>query len=595
MKDVLRKRKIEIGIVLFTIVWGILHAWFVYATGLTRLSVDQNSHLNIARLLSDSLTPGISQLGFWPPLLHIILAPFTAITPLFTSGLAGSFALVPILAAGSLCAYKIVKEFYPYEIPAIGAAALFITNPYILYYSVTPMTESLFIVSLLAVSFFLIRWIKEGKFGSLVYLGIFVALAGLARFEGFLLIPIVLTFVVLKLIRARKKYSEIEAISILFGLIATLGLGFTFIYGIAYGNGPLEFMSGQWSASSQQASLFLPTFGDIGMSLLYMFEASKLMFGPIMVPITITSAMLLVLLLSNTNRFLPFLGALTVLVSPFVFDVLALTQGSAVLYLDHLAPFDGYFNERYGLYWYGFAVLAPMLVLGLAMGRMTGILKISRYGFGTLVFVLLVGANLIFLNVTAYTDNYAIQRGSAVSTLPADQKDLAIVLGQKYDGGKIFITRALQNYVTIEAGIPLKNYIHESNDEYYAQALGAPWFYARWVIMYNPKIEGIEDWRRESERISQAWAHSENFHHAYELVYENKSERLYRLRDDVVVQVASLYGIDPALIPSLNEDIIYWDQAEFYETLQDGVSSYWDARAAREQQIATARIMNRKN
>src|SRR3990167_3902627 len=80
------------------LVIGSLYAWYVYELGFTLFLVDQNAHLNISRLIIDSLTPGISQIGFWPPLLHILMIPFSFIDVLYQSGImsiwsGGAFSL----------------------------------------------------------------------------------------------------------------------------------------------------------------------------------------------------------------------------------------------------------------------------------------------------------------------------------------------------------------------------------------------------------------------------------------------------------------------------------------------------------------------
>src|SRR6266851_1529473 len=52
---------------------------------------DAESHLNIAKRVVDSLTPGFAQLGgIWLPLPHLLLAPFVLFNYLWRTGLAGS-------------------------------------------------------------------------------------------------------------------------------------------------------------------------------------------------------------------------------------------------------------------------------------------------------------------------------------------------------------------------------------------------------------------------------------------------------------------------------------------------------------------------
>lgn len=536
-----------------------LFSLYISSLGLTKLLVDQNAHLNIARLISDSLTPGISQIGFWPPLIHIVMAPFASVSFLFETGLAGAAALVPVFALGAVFVYRILRQLTDSQFVSLGGVLVYLTNPYLLYYTATPMTETLFVVTLLGVAYYFLRWLDKSDFRSLIYLGIFVALAGMARFEGFALLPIVLTLIVVKLYRDKKSYHEIEAISILFGLIALIGLGFVFVYSFVFGGNPLEFLNGAWSAAAQQESFYLPTAGDVGMSLLYLIEASKYLLGGFLVSLSLLGFIYLLASLLFDKRLFPFFGISAVLLSPFFFDIFALTQGTAILYVDTLPPFDGYFNERYGIYWLGFAVIVPMFMIELLNERIRAKFATLKNTAAILLVSFVVGTNAAFLGNTVFADNFATLAASSQGTLPGDQRELGHVLGENYDEGKILITRGLQNYVTVEAGIPLKNYLLESNFLFYENAIEAPWFFAKWVVMYNPEIEGIEEWRRAHERVSQVWADSSEFEQYYTLVFENGSERLYRLKEDEVLRVARTFGIDTKMIPSLNSDIHRWN------------------------------------
>src|SRR5436853_55458 len=52
---------------------------------------DAESHLNIAKRVLHSLTPGAAQLGgIWLPLPHVLMLPFVFFDPLWRTGLAGS-------------------------------------------------------------------------------------------------------------------------------------------------------------------------------------------------------------------------------------------------------------------------------------------------------------------------------------------------------------------------------------------------------------------------------------------------------------------------------------------------------------------------
>src|ERR1700693_6064391 len=55
------------------------------------LYVDSISHLEIARRVVSSTSPGLAQLGYvWLPLPHLLMLPFVWSSPLYQNGFAGS-------------------------------------------------------------------------------------------------------------------------------------------------------------------------------------------------------------------------------------------------------------------------------------------------------------------------------------------------------------------------------------------------------------------------------------------------------------------------------------------------------------------------
>ena len=444
---------------------------------------------------------------------------------------------------------------------------------------------------MLGVAYYLMRWVESQSFASLIYLGIFITFASLARFEGFILIPVAGAIILFRLISQKKKYHEIEAVGILFILVAGVGVAFTFIYGWVFAGDPLIFMNGAWSASAQQQFFFLPAAGDIGMAMLYILEASTYMLGGLLIPFSALSFIALIFLLGGDNRLVLFLSVSFVLISPLLFDIVALYQGSAVLYVSSLPPFGEFFNERYGLYWIGFAVFTPLLLAGVLLERIRPGFWFVRTTLGGILLTTMVVGNISFLYQTTHVEKFSVLTTSSRGSLSPDQKELAEVLRNEYDYGKILITRALQNFVTVEAGIPLKNYILESNYQYYDSALDKPWLYVRWVVMYNPDI-AVEGWRKENELVSVLWSDSEIFNYTYELVFENDSERLYLLREDVLRESLALYGIDEVFVPSLNGKMVRWDTAELSEYLENKSKRLFTLVEGGEPAPASVRVKN---
>lgn len=576
LKNKMIQVRVEVLIFLTTITTGTLFTWYVYSIELTKIFIDQNSHLNISRLITDSLTPGISQIGFWPPFVHILMAPFSMITPLFERGLSGAFVLVPILGIGAVLLYRLLLVITQNKTISVGGALLFISNPYILYFTATPMTEVLFLTFLFGVAYFLLIWFSTQTFSSLMYLALFIVLASLTRFEGFILIPVVGFFVLLKLFFERKQYHEIEASVILFSLVAGIGVMFVFIYGWIFGDNPLEFLNGAWSAEAQQRDYFLPTAHKLGESIQYFLHASYYMVGKAPLILSAISFFAALSIIRDKYLYFSFISVSMVLLSPTIFDLLALYQGSAVMYVPELPPFSGFFNNRYALNLLGFTIFTTMtfsaFLYKCACTQKTFWLQDSLVA-GMAVGALTTGSTLLLYDVVYENPFYTItEEWQTAPHAAKDQKELAEVLVERYDGGKILITRARHDYMTTRTGIHLKNYILESNFQYYEHALDMPWAFARWVVMYNPSLEAYT-WTKTQERVSVRWGDSEEFLEMYELIFENNSERLYLLKDAAVRKKAAEYGLVPTTLPSLNIHMVRWDSETLYNDIKAKITT----------------------
>src|SRR4051812_47166267 len=77
------------AVLVLSIIASVLATWYSYAHGIIVAYGDAESHLNIAKRVVDSLTPGFAQLGgIWLPLPHILLLPFVKFDFLWRTGLA---------------------------------------------------------------------------------------------------------------------------------------------------------------------------------------------------------------------------------------------------------------------------------------------------------------------------------------------------------------------------------------------------------------------------------------------------------------------------------------------------------------------------
>ena len=126
-----------------------------YSNGWLLYYGDAEAHLNIARRIVDSRTPGYDQVGtVWLPLPHWLMLPFVRVDRLWLNGLAGAIpAGLAFLVAGAFL-YLAARRIFDGASAAVAATALFALNPNVLYLQSIPMTESLFWACLLGLLYF---------------------------------------------------------------------------------------------------------------------------------------------------------------------------------------------------------------------------------------------------------------------------------------------------------------------------------------------------------------------------------------------------------------------------------------------------------
>jgi hypothetical protein len=436
------------------------------------------------------------------------------------------------------------------------------------------MMEVLFLTTLFGVTYFFVHWWRYQTLTSLVWLGLFVSLATIARFEGFLLLIIVGLLVVAKTYKEHKSLREIEAVATIFGLIAATGLVFILVYGLIYGVSFFTFIDGSWSAYSQQRDLLLPAEHNWVQAFVYLTSAVIEVVGPTLLVI---SALLfwLLLFISKQYRSL-YLAVLLILSSPFLFDLVALYQGSAVIYLPYLPPYpDTFFNARYGLLPIGALVIVPALVAG-QWGRYF-FHRSKRVSLHTLSLFLVMG--LLINSMLTHADDVGCREcfpivTNSIQVASENRIRAAKVLADNYDDeGYILMTRALNNEIAVEAGLPLRKFILEANENYYEQAIAQPWWYARYVVMYNPESTAFKPWMLENELVSKRWAGSELFGLYYQPIYVSETEVVYQLDQEFFTQEVAEMGLDPTLFPSLNPQA-EWDVASTHVTLEEKVRQW---------------------
>src|SRR5215831_11004404 len=139
------------GVALALAITIIATAFWLYSSGYPLYYGDAEAHLNIARRILDSRTPGPEQIGtVWLPLPHLVLIPFVMRDDWWHSGLAGAIPSVVCFVIAGTFLFAAARRVYSVARAAFAVVAIFALNPNMLYLASTPMTESLFAASLAA-------------------------------------------------------------------------------------------------------------------------------------------------------------------------------------------------------------------------------------------------------------------------------------------------------------------------------------------------------------------------------------------------------------------------------------------------------------
>src|ERR1700690_3289375 len=115
---------------------------FYYRSGDVLLYGDAVAHINIARRVFDSKTPGLLQLGtVWLPLPHLLIIPFIVSKQMWQTGAGGSIPSMAGFVLGALGMFRLGRSAFrrhgevdvTAKVGAWAAAILYGANPNLIY------------------------------------------------------------------------------------------------------------------------------------------------------------------------------------------------------------------------------------------------------------------------------------------------------------------------------------------------------------------------------------------------------------------------------------------------------------------------------
>src|SRR5579859_8163963 len=168
---------------------------FYFQRGDVLLYGDAVAHMNIARRVFDSKTPGLLQLGtVWLPLPHLLMVPFLFSDEMWRRGVGGSIPSLVAYVLGVVGMFRLVRGTLsrtaqpdaPARIAAWIAALVYAANPNLIYLQTTAMGESLY----LAFFIWTVVYFSEAHRGnaqSLTKSALCLAAACLTRYDAWFL------------------------------------------------------------------------------------------------------------------------------------------------------------------------------------------------------------------------------------------------------------------------------------------------------------------------------------------------------------------------------------------------------------------------
>src|SRR5258708_13983725 len=374
---------------------------FYFHRGAILLYGDAVAHINIARRVFDSRTPGLFQLGtVWLPLQHILDIPFIFNDWLWRTGLGASVPSMAAYVAGTMGIFRLLLARTS-RAAAWAGALIYALNPNLLYMQATAMTEALYLALLIWVvvhfSEFTGRVTSEAAEEivrarkSLDKCALLTPAAMLVRYDGWFLAAAVIVAIVIIFWRFKLWSKVFRAGLVHFVLLTSLTAGLWLAYNHgAYGNA-LEFANGPYSARAIMQRSFTPTMrtypgeNNPRAATLYFLKVSRLTLaaGPLDYFLFAIAFVALISVVCFSRRSLP----LVLLRAPLPFYVLCMPWNSVPIYFPDWRP-HSYYNVRYGLQM--LPAVAVFVALAYEFGR-----KFFPAQYVAAAILLLVGASYI--------------------------------------------------------------------------------------------------------------------------------------------------------------------------------------------------------
>jgi hypothetical protein len=337
---------------------------------------DAVAHINIARRVFDSHTPGLLQLGtVWLPLPHLLMIPFIVSDAMWQSGTGGSIPSMIAYVLGVVGIFRLVRVLLDSDprtkpgavLSSWAAAFVYGTNPNLIYMQATAMTESIYLALFIwAVVYFMeftvrlqeedlrkieVEQTSQKTRTSLMRCAWFLAGAELTRYDGWFLATVIGAAVLVIVLRrwqapdARVFRRTAAKFLLAIAVVPVLWLAYNReVYGSA-----LQFANGPYSARAieQRVGAPNPALHNAGVAAIFFVKSAQLNmadgnWGRFWLAAALVALAIAVWRLRAQSL------VMLLLWLPLPFYAFSIAYGSVPLHVYTWWPFAT-FNQRYGL------------------------------------------------------------------------------------------------------------------------------------------------------------------------------------------------------------------------------------------------------
>ena len=449
------------------------------------LDGDAVAHINIARRVFDSKTPGPLQLGtVWLPLPHILIMPFVIPDWAWRTGFGGSIPSMVAHVIAVLGIYRLMQRgiarIESGREPTWAAWAgtlIFALNPNLLYLQSTAMTEALYLALFIWAVVCFAEFADEGtsrkeRNRALRNCGLCLAGAMLTRYDGWFAAGIMACAVVVVAWRRAAELApeavedrdvtfmtqprvQVMQFRIIVAAVPVLWLAYN---GVVFGN-PLEFVTGPYSARAialreyQAWGVHAPGFHSLRTAILYFLKTVQLdsgegWWGKFWLVLAAAGA---ILVFVRARRLWPCL----MLWIPLLFYPLSVAYAGASIHVPMWWPFS-YYNLRYGVQLFPAVALFSAVVVFFVAQR------INRHWSWVPAVVLGIGVVVSYNSI--WSVPVCLQEAGVNSRSRVElESQLAMVLERLPSASTILMYTGAHVGVLQDADIPFRRVIWEGN------------------------------------------------------------------------------------------------------------------------------------